>query len=276
MKKTGKIRNIITGVYTFVMILIISIIRYYSGPELAFTLFYIFPIILASWKSGIWAGIFISFSSAFLWVFVDLASPDLYSNTIILYLNNIFRLIVFLIITYIVSELKTALNNQKRLARIDPLTSIANRRAFYEIANLEIEKARRHQFPISLLCLDLDNFKEINDTLGHNTGDLLLKLVARTISQNIRSIDLAGRLGGDEFGILLPQAKSDSAFIVAKKLREKILETMRNNKWRVTPSIGLITFSKAGNSIDEMINKADALMYSAKNDGKNTIKQSVI
>ena len=276
MRKIKKYKNIITVFYTFILILSISIIRYYSGPELAFTLFYIFPIILAVWKSGIWAGIFISFASAFLWLIVDSITPNLYSNSIVLYLNNIFRLIVFLIITYILSELKTSLESQKRLARIDPLTSMANRRAFYETANIEIEKARRHKFPVSLLCLDLDNFKEINDTLGHNTGDLLLKQVAKAILRNVRTIDLAGRLGGDEFGILLPQANAESAYIVALKLKEKIIETMQNNNWNVTPSIGLVTFLKAENSIDDMINKADTLMYSAKYNGKNTIKQSVI
>ena len=276
MIKKRKYKKIILVFYAAVLTLIISIIRYYSGPELAFTLFYIFPIILAVWKSGIWAGIFISFSSAFLWLVVDLFTPNLFSNSIILYLNNIFRLIVFLIITYILSELKTALENQKRLARIDPLTTIANRRAFHETANIETEKARRYNLPISLICLDLDNFKEVNDTLGHNTGDLLLKLVAKTILRNIRAIDLAGRLGGDEFGILLPQTNAESAYIVARKLSKKIIEAMQENNWKVTTSIGLVTFLKVNKSIDDMLNKADELMYTAKNDGKNTIKQLVI
>ncbi|MBN2039912.1 MAG: diguanylate cyclase [Spirochaetes bacterium] len=271
-----KLQKILTVFYTFILVLIIGIIRHYSGPELAFTLFFIFPVILASWKSGIWAGIIISFSSAAVWLIVDSITPDLFSNSIILYLNNIFRLIVFLIITYIVSELRISLSSQKRLARTDTLTLISNRRAFYETANVEIEKARRYGYPVSLICMDLDNFKQVNDTLGHNTGDQLLKLVAKTMQGNIRTIDLSGRLGGDEFAILLPQANGDSARIVAVKIKNKISEAMQANNWNVTTSIGLVTFLKVEKTIDDMMNKADSLMYSAKNDGKNKIKHSIV
>jgi diguanylate cyclase (GGDEF)-like protein len=172
--------------------------------------------------------------------------------------------------------LKIALDRQKDLARIDPLTSIANSRAFYETANMEFQKSRRHEFPISVLYMDLDNFKEVNDTLGHSTGDTVLKLTANTIIKNIRTIDIAARLGGDEFGILLTQTGAKSAFIVANKLKEMMHNVMRKNNWPVTLSIGIVTFLKAPDSVDEMMKKADLLMYSAKFDGKNNIKQSVI
>ncbi len=271
-----KYRKILIILSAFLLTLIVSLIRKFSGPMLAFTLFYIFPIILATWKTGIWAGIFISFTSALLWLIADKTDPYFVNNYIIPYLNNIFRLIVFLIITYIVSELRTALESQKELARIDPLTVIPNRRAFYETAYIEFEKAKRHGYPISVICMDLDNFKTINDTLGHATGDQLLKVTAKTIIRNLRTIDLAGRLGGDEFGILLPQADVDSAYIVANKIKIRIMEVMQQNKWPVTTSIGVVTSINTYESLDQMIKNADILMYSAKQDGKNAIKQSDI
>ncbi|MBN2402377.1 MAG: GGDEF domain-containing protein [Spirochaetes bacterium] len=199
-----------------------------------------------------------------------------YSNYIIPYLNNTFRLIISLIITYIISELRIALDKQKDLARIDPLTSIANSRAFYETADMEFQKARRHGFPISVLYMDLDNFKEVNDTLGHSTGDMLLKLTADALIKNIRNIDIAARLGGDEFGILLTQTGAEAAYVVAQKLKDMMKKLVQNNNWPVTLSIGIVTFLKAPDSVDEMMKKADLLMYSAKFDGKNNIKQSVI
>ncbi len=249
--------------------------QYFLGPELIFSLFYIFPIILATWKTGIWAGIIFSFASAVIMLVADKNFSDLFSINIVSYLNNLFRLIIFLIITYIISELKNALEKQKELARIDPLTSIANSRAFYETANMEFEKIRRHGSPISILYMDLDNFKEVNDTLGHSTGDRLLNMVAWTIYKNIRTIDIVARLGGDEFGILLAQTGAEPAYVVGCKLKEMIVEVMQKNNWPVTTSIGIVTFLKAPESVDEMMKKADKLMYAAKNSGKNTIKQSI-
>ncbi|MFH0975229.1 MAG: GGDEF domain-containing protein [Spirochaetota bacterium] len=239
-------------------------------------MFYIIPIILATWNTGIWAGIFLSFLSAVIMLFADKTAQHFFSNEIIPYLNNLFRLIIFLIITYIISELRSALHKQKNLARIDSLTSIANSRAFYEIASMEFNKAKRHGFPISVIYMDLDNFKAINDNYGHSTGDLLLKLAANTIIKNIRTIDIAARLGGDEFAILLTQTGAEPAYIVAVKLNEMIYNIMKKNKWPVTTSIGIVTFLKAPESVDEMIKKADILMYAAKYDGKNNIKQTVV
>jgi diguanylate cyclase (GGDEF)-like protein len=254
-----------------------SYIQYLLGSGLIISLFFIFPIILSTWKTGIWSGIVFSFvSSIILMIITGKNLQNLISIDFISYLNNLFRLIIFLIITYIISELKSSLEKQKELARIDPLTSIPNSRAFYETAILEFEKAKRHRFPISIIYMDLDNFKKVNDTLGHSTGDRLLNLVALTIINNIRNIDIVARLGGDEFGILLSQTGAESAFIVGTKLREMLLDTMQKNRWPVTSSIGIVTFLKAPESIDEMMKKADALMYAAKNSGKNIIKQNII
>jgi diguanylate cyclase (GGDEF)-like protein len=271
-----KYKNILTFFFALFITISLSLLQYKSGPELIFSLFYVFPIILLSWKVGIWSGIIISFLSSSLMLYADKKAPYQYSSFIIPYLNNLFRLIIFLIITYIISELKIALDRQKDLARIDPLTSIPNSRAFNEAADMEFQKSRRYGFPISVIYMDLDNFKEVNDTLGHSTGDTLLKLTAVAIVKNIRTIDIAARLGGDEFGILLSQTGSESAYIVANKLKEMMNNLMNKYNWPVTLSIGVVTFLKAPESVDEMMNKADHLMYSAKFDGKNNIKQSVI
>lgn len=259
----------------FSFALLISFIKYLIGPEWALSAFYIFPIILVTWHAGIGAGILISFTSAISWLLADLMMVNLFSNTIIPYLNETFRLFVFLIIIFIIIKLKTALENQKNLAGTDPLTSVANRRAFYDLGNLELNKARRYQTPISFLYLDIDNFKNINDRFGHRMGDELLRSVAETIKNSIRAIDLIVRFGGDEFGILLAETGAESATQVVGKLKKNLIELVRDNGWSVTFSIGVATFINPPDGIDEMIDAADAQMYFAKRNGKNRTRYKV-
>jgi len=258
------------------LVLVIGVIRYLTGPELALSLFFLFPIALVTWQVGRWAGILISIASTLSWLVADLLMLGSFSNAFIPYLNETFRLIVFLIIALTIFELRTALENQRELAGTDPLTSVANRRAFYDLANMELNKARRYQTPISVLYMDIDNFKQINDHFGHPTGDKLLGAVARTIKNNIRAIDIVARLGGDEFGILLAETGAESAALVARKLKKKLLELMQDNGWSVTLSVGAVTFEILPDSVDEMINTADSQMYNAKKNGKNRIQYKII
>jgi diguanylate cyclase (GGDEF)-like protein len=206
----------------------------------------------------------------------DLMMLNSFSNALIPYMNQTFRLIVFLIITSIISRLKTSLDNQKELARTDHLTGIANRRAFFDLANLELGKARRYQTPISILYMDIDNFKHINDHFGHHIGDRLLRSVAMTMKNNIRAIDVIARFGGDEFGILLAETGSESAALVAGKLKEKLVELVQHNGWPITFSMGVVTFEITPASVDEMIDLADAQMYLAKRHGKNRTQYKTI
>ena len=259
-----------------VLVSIIGVFRYLSGPELALSLFYLFPIALATWHVGRWAGISISVASTISWLAADLLMLSSFSNALIPYLNETFRLIVFLIITHTIFGLKTALEKHKTLARTDPLTSVANRRAFYELANMELNKARRYQTPISVLYLDIDDFKQVNDRFGHHIGDALLRAVAKTVKKNIRAIDVVARLGGDEFGILLAGTGAEAAALVVRKLKKKLSELIQDNGWSVTLSIGAVTFEVLPDSVDEMINAADGQMYHAKKDGKNRIQYKII
>ena len=260
----------------FMLALAIGVIRYLTGPEWAISAFFLFPIILVTWKAGIWAGVFISLTSAISWLVADLMMVNVFSNVVIPYLNETFRLFVFLIITCIIHKLRTALENQKEIAGTDPLTSVANRRAFYDLANLELNKARRYQTPISFLYLDIDNFKMVNDNFGHPIGDKLLRSVANTIENNIRAIDLVVRFGGDEFGILLAETGAESAAQVVEKLKKKLLKLVQDNGWPVTFSVGVATFICPPGNIDEMIDAADAQMYFAKQNGKNRTRYKVI
>ena len=221
-------------------------------------------------------GVFIALMSALSWLAADLMMLKSFSSIVIPFLNEFFRLVVFLIVTYIAFRLKNALETHKELAGTDPLTLVANRRAFSDLANLELNKARRYQAPISFLYMDVDNFKNINDQFGHHVGDRLLRSIAKTIKSNIREIDVIARFGGDEFGILLAETGSESAALVASKLKERLVELVKQHGWPVTFSTGVVTFERIPASVDEMIDAADAQMYLAKRHGKNRTRYRTI
>jgi diguanylate cyclase (GGDEF)-like protein len=162
------------------------------------------------------------------------------------------------------------------LARVDALTQLPNRRNFYEIAGAEITRACRYGHPLTLISMDLDNFKSVNDLDGHDAGDRVLRAVAEMLRKNIRSMDVPARIGGDEFAILLPETGCDAAAEIAAKLQQKLIHAMQDQGWPVTGSFGVATFLTLPTSVDELIKQPDLLLYSAKQKGKNMICHEVI
>jgi diguanylate cyclase (GGDEF)-like protein len=129
---------------------------------------------------------------------------------------------------------------------------------------------------MTLAYIDCDNFKAINDCFGHQTGDNLLCSVANTLQKSIRVTDIVARLGGDEFAILLPETGYEQAEVVIRKIQKILLDVMQKNRWPITFSFGVVTFHSPPNTVDEIIKRSDALMYSAKQSGKNMIKHEVV
>lgn len=171
--------------------------------------------------------------------------------------------------------LSQALDHEQVLSRTDPLTDIANRRVFYEMADMEINKARRYGHVFTALLIDVDNFKEINDARGHEAGDLVLRAVAKVLKENLRATDIAARVGGDEFSVILSETGTDALGAVVPRLQQKLLDAMAESGWQVTFSIGVVTFQKAPENIDGMMKKIDSVMYEVKRSGKNNIRYAV-
>ena len=157
------------------------------------------------------------------------------------------------------------------MSKTDSLTGAANVRGFRERAQGEIDRSLRYGHAITLAYLDVDDFKAINDKFGHSMGDEVLTRIAELTLLKIRKTDVLGRLGGDEFAILFPQTESESAEVVLNRIRESLSEEMRVRGWTVTVSGGAVTFKAPPGSVDEMIKKADDLMYEAKNGGKKQL-----
>ncbi len=167
------------------------------------------------------------------------------------------------------------LNSQlEHLAMTDDLTDLANRRAFFREGADEIRRSQRYRMPLSLIMLDIDRFKEVNDTFGHDAGDAMLRRIAKILKANIRQVDLTARLGGEEFGILLPNTKNADAVFLAERLRRTIEEEgslEENQKLSVTVSIGVASSSEDTPDLDALLKQADAAMYEAKRRGKNQV-----
>ena len=213
-----------------------------------------------------------SFASAFTWQFSNLLAGEHHSNLFVPLWNTSTRLIFFLIVTILIFKLKKSLAHEALLARTDFLTGAANPRAFYDIAQMEINRSCRYKRSFTLVYFDVDNFKSINDTLGHHVGSDLLVKIVDIIKQNLRVTDVIARVGGDEFAIMLPETDSAQTRSVVTKLRDKLQAEMDSEHWAVTFSIGVLTCSTLPKTIDEVIKFADQLMYEVKLNGKNSIK----
>lgn len=172
-----------------------------------------------------------------------------------------------------ITEYKRVEGHLAWLADHDPLTNLYNRRRFSEELEQMISWAERYQHSGALLFFDLDRFKYINDTSGHQAGDSLLKMVADMLSHAIRAADVSGRLGGDEFAVILPEITANGAIEVAKKILHRLSETqltVNGRTYKIAASIGIALFPEHGNNVHDLLAAADLAMYQAKEIGRGT------
>lgn len=159
----------------------------------------------------------------------------------------------------------------EQLSVTDPLTGLLNRRYLQERLSEEIQRSKRHHFPMSLLMLDVDEFKSYNDTFGHLAGDAALKIIAGILKDNLRGDDVAVRYGGEEFAILLPQTSSEEASVIAERIRMQVERTEFPHR-RITASIGIAKTTADVNLPDDIIWAADRALYEAKGRGRNNVQ----
>lgn len=168
-------------------------------------------------------------------------------------------------------EFKNLEDDAKKIAFVDTLTGVSTRIKFSQSLNdlMETSKRFRHQF--SLVMFDIDNFKKVNDTLGHDYGDLVLKTVAQSVKENIRVTDIVARWGGEEFVVLLPMTHLDNAVTISQKLCFEISKLKFDKLPNVTCSFGVVEY-EIGESDEELLKRVDILLYKAKNEGKNCVR----
>ncbi len=258
------------------MILCVGAGDYLTGAEVSLILFYLAPIGFGTWFASLRGGIALAFASAGVSIVADglhllRGHPDEVTPAIIGW-NGLMLLGTSLALVLVLGALKARLEGEELLARTDALTQIANRRAFIEAASLELERARRHGRPLTVAYVDCDDFKRVNDRLGHAQGDALLVVAAQTLRGGTRAVDAIARLGGDEFGMLLPETDAAMAEALLARLRGALVEAMDRHGWGVGFSIGAATFLAPPRSVDELMARADELMYEAKRTEKGSVR----
>ena len=161
------------------------------------------------------------------------------------------------------------------LVMVDPLTGVSNRRHFMETLQSESERAKRYGHTLSLLMIDVDRFKTVNDRHGHLVGDRVLRMLTETIQDSLRDSDTLGRLGGEEFGLLLQETSLDDAVIVAERIRAgvsaRFLQEPGLKPFHTTVSIGAASMLTGSSDYESLLRHADTAMYRAKADGRNRV-----
>lgn len=264
-----------------VLVALAGLLQYLSAPGLAFLVYYFVPVALIAWFVGKWPGIVTAVASVAVsglaWWAGEMPRWAPGSRSVVTHELVLAQFMFFLgILAYVLSALRLAFERAEQLARTDYLTGVANPRYFIELAEAELARARRYQRPFTLCYVDVDFFKTVNDRFGHTTGDSLLRVVAEVMRSRTRATDVIARLGGDEFALLLPETGYEAAQAAVPKLRESLMEGVRQHGWPVTFSIGVLTCLEPPDSVDALIKAADGLMYAVKKTSKDGIRHEVL
>lgn len=268
-------KTVVYGLSALLTILV-GFLDLVTGEDVSVSFFYMVPILLTTWRGGAVPGLLLNvvcgairLSLVARWQGPEpFRKPELYWNLLV-------EGIVFVTLTLIAAALRRMTGELRLLARTDALTAVANRRAFYERAELELSRSRRFRETVTVAYVDVDDFKRINDELGHEAGDDLLRCVADTFLRRVRTTDLVARLGGDEFALLLPSTGPEAALALLSELLQTLRAEMERQAWPVTFSIGSVTFIRSPVSVDDLIRRVDELMYRVKREGKAGVKHEV-
>lgn len=175
-----------------------------------------------------------------------------------------------------ISERKKMEEALEKAATTDYLTGVLNRRSFTENAEAERQRSDRNDQPVSILMIDIDHFKKINDTYGHDVGDMALKVLVEEVARDLRSSDALGRIGGEEFALLMPETDLEGGNILSERIRERVeervIEQSKADNFSMTISGGISQWNK-GESLDVVLKRCDEALYEAKQTGRNKIVQ---
>jgi diguanylate cyclase (GGDEF)-like protein len=264
----------------------IGLVDYLSEAEIGLALFYLLPIVGCAWWLGTRPAAICAVAASITWLLADTAlRTDDYLN--ISLWNGLTRLGIFLSLGLVIARLRRQngeiadldnrlrhlLDQESRLARTDSLTGLPNSRAFLEALRVETARARRAGRALSVAYVDVDNFKQVNDRLGHEEGDQLLALIAATLRDAVRTEDVTARLAGDEFAILFDDTRSDRAEEIGHRIIDRVADlSNRYAPCRIGATIGIAHFPSPPSEVDEIMRQVDSVMYEAKAMGKGQLK----
>jgi diguanylate cyclase (GGDEF)-like protein len=243
-----------------------------TPPDARLGILYIIPVLLVTWTEGLLWGILFAVATTVLREAI--AWEQLPADTPMVW-RVVTALAYVAVLGVAMAGLQTLRRSQAQMARLiilDSLTNVLNARAFADRLGQELDRNRRYPRPLALMYMDLDNFKIINDTHGHQTGDAVLRLVADAMRSSVRQADVVGRLGGDEFAVLMPETDAPLADAAAKRLIAGLRNVFKGTP-NVTASIGVVSCTATDASTDDLLRRADQAMYDAKKSGKDRVVQ---
>jgi len=246
------------------IVVLLTLVDYLTGPDLRFFIVYWPPIAAVAWYvSRRWGYVFVALSGLG-WFVANVPEQLGAGNTHVAAWNTAANLASFFLLATLLGRLRSLVERERQTARTDFTTGVPNSRSFIESLEGALAAARRSRIPFTLAYMDIDNFKAINDRLGHTAGDLLLRAVAQKIRGALRTTDVVARLGGDEFAVLFPGTDEAHARIAVGRVRLAVGELIASHGWPISVSSGVVSYTHGDVSGDEAIGQADALMYAAK------------
>ncbi|HXF95443.1 MAG TPA: GGDEF domain-containing protein [Gemmatimonadales bacterium] len=255
--------------------LLVYLANAWTPPAVKLGLFYLVPVLFVTWYEGaVWGAVF-TLGAMGLRMVVELEQQAPATTVPIALMNQLSFAVVAGVAIFAFTHVRHTQVQLRELATHDPLTRVLNPRSFSERLAQELERNRRYNRPLALLYLDLDNFKSVNDTHGHQTGDAVLRLVADAIRRAVRGADVVGRMGGDEFAVLMPETDGAEADAVAQRLAQGLATAFQGSP-TVTASIGVVSCTATKADTDDVIRSADQAMYEAKRAGKNRVVKVAI
>lgn len=244
--------------------------RIATYAEFDFVSLAVLPILVITWIGGKKNGLFMAILASMISLVGDLASERQYSAQWIPWINAVTHLMTYSLVALLANQVRLQFAREHKRATHDPLTELHNRRAFLEAGTFEVERTKRYAHPLAVIILDLDNFKQINDTQGHDAGDAALRATAIALRSISRTNDRVARLGGDEFAVLLLEIGYEATIEVGRKISTAVNTALQGFP-PVKGSIGIAWFGEADRSFSAMLKAADELMYEVKKNGKGNV-----
>lgn len=263
-EKVSRLSTLTTWTIFVFTLIFVEYVDYVTGPDLDVCFLLMIPTFLLAWRFGVVAGCISSCITAFASIVVNYGDQLVRVHPSIAWLNVVTLTIYLMAFAVVIHALRVEMEFHEKLARTDALTGLLNRRAFDEVLHQEMNRLTRFKRPFTLLALDLDKFKWVNDTKGHVAGDELLKSLARVLMGSFRDTDFVARLGGDEFGVILPETDEETALGVIVKLEENIRGMSLASGFPISASIGMVTNPYPPMSQEKLIEEADRRMYQDK------------
>jgi len=268
--RPGSVRSSIVVLVAVAFSLLVGLVDWLTGPNVSLVILYVLPVVAVTWLTRVILGVIVAAAVSLGSLLIAELDPGANSGGVWLW-NAIVPFAFYLLVVWLVAGQRQLLEDHERLAAVDMLTGVLSRRAFYDRVDVELARARRENGPIAFVYLDVDGLKEVNDTISHAAGDDLLRRFVDLTEHCLRPTDLFGRIGGDEFALLLPGATSGQA----NRIAARVLDRMRTGPGAAsTASIGVVSCTHAPEQLDGVVRLADQLMYLAKREGGGVVRST--